>query len=185
MARPPRVSSAERGVYYTRGIELEDQLAHLNAAAWHLAGVVFDAIIDDDRVVPGQMLRWMLSSWNTSEESRMAAMRAAECVPLADCRAPDREPVAHAVPPGQVSTDTIDYQVSQDQPPTTPYFLRLPRNGDLYQWPEERADQSRITGGLPYGEPFESPTFLGSVEVTVGEANSRGAARSTEAPLIS
>ncbi len=181
VARPPQASSAERGVYYTRGIEQEDQLAHLNAAAWHLAGVVFDAVIDDDRVVPGQMLRWMLSSWNTSEESRMTAMRAAECIPLADCRAPDREPVAHSVAPGQVSTDTIDYQVSDDQPPTTPYFLRLPRNGDLYQWPEERSDQARITGGLPYGEPFESPTFLGSVEVNAGEADSLGAARSTEA----
>src|SRR5688500_20375655 len=111
----------------------------------------------------------------------MAAMRAAECIPLADCRAPDREPVAHTVPPGQVSTDTIDYQVSDEQPPTTPYFLRLPRNGDLYQWPEELTDQACITGGLPYGETFESPTFIGSVEVNAGEADSLGAARTTQA----
>ena len=180
VARPPQASPAERGVYYTRGIELEDQLAHLNASAWHLGGVIFDALIDDDRVVPGEPLRWTLSSWNTSEEPRMAAMRAAECIPLAECRTPAQEPVAHTVPPGQIATDTIGYPVT-DQPPSTPYFLRAPRDGDLYRWPEEHSDQARITGGPPYGEPFESPTYLGSVEVNAGEADSLGASRSAEA----
>src|SRR5688572_10924808 len=31
---PPGAASGARGVVYTRGIELEDQLGHLNAAAW-------------------------------------------------------------------------------------------------------------------------------------------------------
>jgi len=180
VAQPPRASPADQGVYYTRGIELEDQLGHLNTAAWHLGRVVFDATIDDDRVVPGQLLRWTLSSWNASEEPRMAAMRAAECIPLAECSAPDQESEPHTIPPGQVSTDTVDYPVL-DQPPSTPYFLRAPRVGDVYQWPEQRPDQAGITGGVPYGEPFESPTFLGSVEVNSGHSNGLGAARSAEA----
>jgi LmbE family N-acetylglucosaminyl deacetylase len=180
VAQPPRAGSGERGVYYTRGIELEDQLAHLNTAAWHLGRVVFDAVVDDDKVVPGQVLRWTLSSWNASDVSRMVAMRAAECIPLAECRAPDQEPVSHVVPPGQVSTDTIHYTVSE-QAASTPYFLRAPRSGDLYQWPAEDSDQARITGGFPYGEPFESPTFLGSVEVNAGESDSLGASRMAEA----
>ena len=180
VAQPPRASPAERGVYYTRGIELEDQLGHLNTAAWHLGRVVFDAIVNDDRVVPGQVLRWILSSWNASEQPRLAAMRAAECIPLGPCHTPDQEPKAHSILPGQVGTDSVDYPVL-DQPPSTPYFLRLPRTGDLYQWPEERADQNRLTGGLPYGEPFESPTFLGSVEVNTGESDSLGASRLAEA----
>ena len=138
--------------------------------------MVFDAIVNDDRVVPGQMLRWTLSSWNASDEPRTAAMRAAECIPLAECHSPDREPAARAIQPGQVATDTVDYPVL-DQPPSTPYFLRLPRDGDLYRWPEERSDQTGITGGLPYGEPFESPTFLGSVEVNAGASDSLGASR--------
>jgi hypothetical protein len=142
--------------------------------------MVFDAVVDDDRVVPAQMLRWFLSSWNASEVPRRAAMRAAECVPLGECRVPDEEPKPHLVAPGQIRTDTFDFQVS-DQPPSTPYYLRLPRNGDLYQWPQERADQTQITGGLPYGEPFEAPTFLGSVEVNAGESDSLGATRSAEA----
>jgi hypothetical protein len=180
VAQPPRATTAERGVYYTRGIELEDQLAHLNSSAWHLGRMVFDAVVDDDRVVPGQMLHWLLSSWNASEVPRRAAMRAAECVPLGDCRAPEREPRPHLVAPGQIRTDSFDFRVS-DQSPSTPYYLRMPRIGDLYQWPQEGADQAQITGGLPYGEPFEAPTFVGSAEVNAGESDSLGASRSAEA----
>ncbi|HEV8176925.1 MAG TPA: PIG-L family deacetylase, partial [Gemmatimonadales bacterium] len=180
VARPPRVSPGERGVYYTRGIELEDQLGHLNMAAWHLGRVVFDATVNDDRVVPGQLLHWALSSWNASDEPRTAAMLAAECIPQAECHSPERSDEPREIQPGQVATDTVDYPVL-DQPPTTPYFLRLPRDGDLYRWPEARSDQTGITGGPPYGEPFESPTFLGSVEVNAGPSDSLGASRLTEA----
>jgi len=180
VAQPPRVSPAERGVYYTRGIELEDQLGHLNMAAWHLGRVVFDAIVNDDRVVPGQMLHWTLSSWNASDEPRTVAMQAAECIPLAECHSPERESEPRAIQPGQVATDTVNFPVL-DQPPSSPYFLWLPRNGDLYRWPEGRSDQTGITGGPPYGEPFESPTFLGSVEVNAGASDSLGASRVTEA----
>ena len=180
VAPPPRATPTESGVYYTRGIELEDQLGHLNLAAWHLGRVVFDATVNDDRVVPGQVLRWMLSSWNASDEPRIALMRAAECIPLAECHSPDHDSEPRTIQPGQVASDTVDYPVL-DQPPSSPYFLRLPRDGDLYRWPDERSDQTGITGGLPYGEPFESPTFLGSVEVNAGDSDSLGASRLAEA----
>jgi LmbE family N-acetylglucosaminyl deacetylase len=180
VAQPPRATPGERAVYYTRGIELEDQLGHLNLAAWHLGRVVFDAIVNDDRVVPGEMLHWTLSAWNASDEIRTAAMRAAECIPLAECRSPDREADPQTIQPGQVATDSLDYPVLE-QAPSSPYFLRLPRDGDLYRWPEERSDQTGITGGLPYGEPFESPTFLGSVEVNAGASDGLGASRLAEA----
>ncbi|HEU5305059.1 MAG TPA: PIG-L family deacetylase [Gemmatimonadales bacterium] len=181
VTEPPPSPTGDRGLYYyTRGIELEDQLSHLNAAAWHLGRVVFDAVVNDDRVVSGQVLRWTLSAWNASDEPRVAAMRAAECIPLADCHAPDQESAPQTIQPGQVGTITADYPVL-DQVPSTPYFLRAPRLGDMYQWPEERPDQTQVTGGPPYGEPFESPTFLGSIEVNASTADGLGASRSEEA----
>ncbi len=176
---PPQASSAQRGVYYTRGIELEDQLEHLNAAAWHLGGVVFDALVDDGRVVSGQRLQWTLSTWNATDQARISDMRAAECIPFAQCRSPEEEPGPRPVPPGQVATVRIESGVS-DQPPSTPYFLLQPRAGDLYRWPDE-IDGVPLTGALPYGEPFESATYLGSVEVSAGEGDSLGAARLQEA----
>jgi len=176
---PPHASGGQRGVYYTRGIELEDQLGHLNAAAWYLGRVVFDALLDDDRVVSGQALQWTLSTWNASNQARIAAMTAAECVPLAECRSPDQELPPQPIPPGQVATATLGSSVSE-QSPSTPYFLILPRAGDLYRWPEE-SNGPQTAAGLPYGEPFESPTFLGSVEVSAGEQDSLGASRLEEA----
>jgi hypothetical protein len=149
-------------------------------AAWHFGRVVFDATVNDDRVVPGQVLHWTLSSWNASDAPHTAVMRAAECIPLAECHFPDRESEPRTIQPGQVATDTVDYPVL-DQPPSSPYFLQLPRDGDLYRWPEGRSDQTGITGGPPYGEPFESPTFLGSVEVNAGVSDSLGASLLTEA----
>jgi hypothetical protein len=179
VSAPPQASTEQRNVYYTRGIELEDQLGHLNAAAWDLGRVVFDVTVDDDRVVPGQTLAWTLSSWNASERTRIADMRASECIPLGDCDSPEQEPTPQTIPPGQVGTVSLDYAV-RDQPPSTPYFLMFPRDGDLYRWPEAQ-DQGHFSGSLPYGEPFESPTFLGSVEVNAGESDSLGAARLEEA----
>jgi hypothetical protein len=179
-AAPPQSGTGSGGVYYTRGIELEDQLGHLNAAAWQLGRVVFDAVVDDDRVTPGQMLRWTLSTWNASDQPRVADMRAAECIPLAECQGPEPNSAPQTIQPGQVGTTTTDYQVLE-QPPSTPYFLALPRAGDLYRWPEPRQDRLTLTGGPPYGEPFEPPTFLGSVEVNAGETDSLGASRVTEA----
>ena len=179
VSAPPQASSTQRGVFYTRGIELEDQLGHLNAAAWDLGRVVFDAVVDDDRVVTGQRLAWTLTSWNASDRTRIADMRAAECIPLGDCDSPEHDPSPLTIPPGQVGTVAVEDTVL-DQPPSTPYFLILPRNGDLYRWPEAQ-DQGHLTGGLPYGEPFESPTFLGSVEVNSGESDSLGASRLEEA----
>ena len=38
-----------------------------------------------------------------------------------------------------------------------------------------------MAGSLPYGEPFESPTFLGTVEANAGEGDSSGAVRTQEA----
>jgi LmbE family N-acetylglucosaminyl deacetylase len=179
VSAPPQASPARGGVYYTRGIELEDQLGHLNAAAWHLGRVVFDVVVDDDRVVAGQVLRWTLSSWNASDRPRIADMRAAECIPLGECHSPDESSAPQIIQPGQVGTVSSELEVFE-QPPSTPYFLTLPRAGDLYRWPEE-PDRAGVVGSLPYGEPFESPTFLGSVEVNAGEADSLGAARSEEA----
>jgi len=178
VAVPPQASPGARGVYYTRGIELEDQLGHLNAAAWDLGGTVFDVLVDDDRVIPDEQLHWTLSTWNTSDKPRIADMRAAQCIPLGECRSPDRPPASQTISPGQLGTISLDYPVLE-QPLSTPYFLMLPRAGDIYRWPESQTGE--LAGSLPYGEPFESPTFLGTVEANAGEGDSLGAVRTQEA----
>ena len=69
-------------------------------------------VVDDDREVTGQKLAWTLSSWNASDQPRIADMRAAECIPLGDCDSPEHDPRPQTIPPGQVGTVGVDYTVS-------------------------------------------------------------------------
>jgi len=166
----PRADSTDRALYYTRGTELSDQLNHLNAAAWHLARVVFDATVNDDRVVAGEPLRWNLSLWNASTDPHVARTMASQCIPMSDCHSPEDGPQERTIPPGQVESLTVDFPVMSSQPPTAPYFLRSEREGDLYVWPTRTP--SHVLGPLPYGEPFESPDFTAGTELTAGPSDS-------------
>jgi hypothetical protein len=174
----PGADTMDKTLYYTRGIELSDQLAHLNEAAWNLARVVFDATVDDDRVVPGQPLRWSLSLWNASTIPHSVQMMVTQCIPLAECHGPERNP-DRALAPSQARSDTVEFAVLDDQPLTMPYFLRSPRDGDLYTWPKHAS--SHVIGPLPDGDPFDWPDFVGSSELTEGPADSAEAASWSEA----
>jgi hypothetical protein len=165
-------------VYYTRGVELSDQLNHLSAAAWNLARVVFDATVDDDRVVPGQALRWNLSLWNASDVAHTGRVSLSQCIPLADCHGPDHD-TSHTLAPAQASSDTVDFPVLDEQTLTTPYYLRSARDGDLYAWPAR--EPSHVIGPLPYGDPFDWASFVAATELTTGSGDSVEAGHWSEA----
>jgi LmbE family N-acetylglucosaminyl deacetylase len=174
----PAVDSSDKAVFYTHGTELSDQLNHLNLAAWNLARVVFDAVVDDERVVPGQPLRWSLSLWNASAIPHAASSAVSQCIPLEDCRGPEQN-IEHTVGPAQVQRDTVDFAVLENQPLSTPYFLRVPRNGDMYVWPTRAP--GHILGRLPNGDPFESPEFWAATSLTAESGDSVEAAFVSEA----
>ncbi len=106
-----------------------DQLMHLDAALENLRGIVCDAVADDDRVVPGQMLRIT----TTCSGSPSAAPELIYRGTTLDGRSTD----AFAVPDTAVLS--------------RPYFLADPKHGDLYSW-RDVAPQSR-------GLPREAPTL--------------------------
>ncbi|HVZ20458.1 MAG TPA: PIG-L family deacetylase, partial [Vicinamibacterales bacterium] len=60
----------------------------------------------------------------------------------------------------ETPTSQAEYQVTvaADAPLTEPYFLRLPRKGDSYQWP----------AGSPKGLPFDPPLVTASVVLQIG-----------------
>jgi LmbE family N-acetylglucosaminyl deacetylase len=173
-----RGDTLDRGRFYTRGIELTDQLAHLNAAAGYLSRVVFDALVDDDRVVAGQPLQWTLSTWNASADSHMSQVSAAQCILLAGCQSPQTMPTQR-LEPGQIESDTVTFNVLDEQPITTPYFLQAPRDGDMYVWPKQT--RNSLLTPVPYGEPFQPPEFAASAELTNPGADSVEADFWTEA----
>ena len=129
------------------GIESRDQKRHADEAAAIRAALVVDATTNDGRVIPGQRFPVRLIVWNagTSSASAEFALLAPAGWTVTACASP-----RVIVAPGTIATCQVDVTVPDDAPPTTPYFLRAPRDGAMYRWNGEAAD---------WGEPFEPPVL--------------------------
>ena len=117
------------------------------AALLAAAGIVVDATAEDALLVPGQETTVTVAVWNGGERS-LAGVRP-------ELFAPDGWSVAATQPapdgpiePGQLASWNFTVRVPDDAQPTEPYFLRRPRDGDLYRWP----DQPSLRG-LPEDPP--------------------------------
>src|SRR5690606_34194712 len=112
------------------------------------AGIVGDAIADSERLVPGGEFNLELIVWNGG--GRPVAVRTLEPVlPAGWTATPQDELPGEPLPPGQLARRRFRVQVPADAPPTEPYHLRSPRDGDLYRWPDDVALR-----GMPF-QPAE------------------------------
>ena len=127
------------------GIASRDLRAHADEAASIRASLVVDATTSDGRVIPGQRFPVRLTVWNAGSSSAVAdfALISPEGWAVTPCAAPHV-----TVDPGSIATCQVNVTVPEDAPPTTPYFLRAPRDGAMYRWSGEPAD---------WGEAFEPP----------------------------
>ncbi|HET7233894.1 MAG TPA: PIG-L family deacetylase, partial [Longimicrobium sp.] len=140
------------------GNEMRDAETALALAS----GLVLDATADAARVVPGQELGVTVSLWNGG--TRPVTVAALEprvpqgwTVVAADSTPLPSGPVAA----GAVATRRFRVRVPADAAPTEPYFLRQPRDGDLYRWPGDWSVQ---------GLPFEPAPLQAEARVTVAGA---------------
>jgi LmbE family N-acetylglucosaminyl deacetylase len=135
-------------------LTLGAQRDHLSRALLAASGMVLDAVLSDDRVVPGQPVTMALAAWNTGPESVTVSG-----VPVTS-GAIDFGTVSDtscAVAPGQVLRWSLAGTVAGSPGSGTPYFLRSPRVGDLYTWPATDPDtrQSLMSSwGLPFAPPL-------------------------------
>ena len=135
-----------------------DQVSRLERALRLASGVLCDAVADDDRVVPGQVIVVNATCWNPGEQpisiplvavrSSASRSRLVESVPGA------------VVPPGGVATWTVELETPYAAQPTQPHFLTRPRVGDLYVWPESTPELF----GAPFGDPVLTAEFGNMVE---------------------
>lgn len=135
------------------GAEIEELRFHLarerealSSALQRAARVRIDAIADDEAVVPGQTFSLEVQLWNGGS-SEIALHDLAPALP-AGWTARSDDPVPNQVPAGTLVTRTFAVTVPADAPYTEPYFLRLPRDGARYQWPDD------VLVGIPF-EPDE------------------------------
>jgi LmbE family N-acetylglucosaminyl deacetylase len=140
------------------GIELLDQHRHIRDAAAILSGVVIDAVSNDERVVPGQVIRLVGTAWNASASSyRICGAFVTPEVP-AGTQGCDSSIVSR---PGQLDTFALSFRVPDDAPYAQPYFLREPRDGAMYVWPRRAAGRPNSIEARDEGRgrPFEDADF--------------------------
>ncbi len=125
-----------------------------SAALRLAAGIELIATADAERVVPGETFGLTLQVWNGGEAARRIASLEPE-LPAGWTA----EPVDPAV--GDVAADTVvtrrfRVHVPADADGFGPWYLRLPRDGDMYRWPADptvrtlpfEPDRVRAVAGL-------------------------------------
>ncbi|HYW10394.1 MAG TPA: PIG-L family deacetylase [Longimicrobium sp.] len=125
------------------------------------SGLVVDALAEDARIVPGQTFELTITLWNGGG----AAVRVDSLRP----RLPagwtaagiDNSTLAPELAAGTLMTRRFEVQVPADADPSEAYFLRAPREGDVYRWPEGEPARTR---------PFEPGAVAAQVFVRVGGA---------------
>lgn len=151
---------AEAGADPEARFRIESEARDVEAALARAAGVVLDAAASDARLVPGDTFTLELSLWNGGGRP-VSAARLEPSLP-AGWTADAVEPLPSApVEPGALLVRRFRVRVPADARPAEPYFLREPRAGDLYAWP----DDARVRG-----LPFEPAPVAAAAEVRVAGA---------------
>ena len=139
-----------------------DRLADLIQRA---EGLVVDAVVDDERVVPGQRVTVTLSAWNAGRDT----LEVQGLPPRSTLELTGPEDSVVRLAPGGVSRWVYSGPVVGAPEESAPYFLRRPRAGDMYRWMyDQRHDDPpagtdiRFAQALPQGfglkgDPFEPP----------------------------
>jgi LmbE family N-acetylglucosaminyl deacetylase len=143
-----------------RSAEAEPELADARAALASAAGLVLDATTDDARLVPGEAFTMDVSLWNGGSRPVTVAELAPRLPAGWSAEAAEALPSA-PLAPGALLRRRFRVRVAADAAPTEPYFLRAPRRGDLYSWPE---------GDSAAAQPFERGPAWASARVTVAGA---------------
>ena len=132
-----------------------------SAALTRAAGVIVDPLANDETLQPGGTIGVTIRTF--AEEANLAR------VVSATVRAPEGWTVTSAVdsarspnsPAGrrEVPTHSAAYLVTAptNAPPTQPYFLAVPRTGDVYRWPD----------AAPKGLPFAPSLLTAVVELDI------------------
>ena len=157
------------------GSELAHAIEHHRRVAtdafFDAAGIVVEAATADGVLVPGDETTVTVRVWNGGPYAVDSA-RATVALPAewtatpaaaaarggggggffggapASVRAPADVAASGRIEPGELATWSYRVQVPADAPPTEPYFMRAPRDGDLFHWPDDPT-----VWGLPFDPP--------------------------------
>lgn len=130
---------------------LRGQLERLEPMIQRALGLVFDAVAEDERISPGQVATVTVTAWNAGPDT--LEVRGGVDAQLAEFRGPRDSSVVLA--PGGVARWVYTGLVTADPARSAPYFLRQPREGDLYVWPRN-ASEPPVVAGAPFEPPAQA-----------------------------
>jgi len=136
------------------GPEPAEQRAHREAAVAATAGVLCDARSDDDRVVPGQVVRLTVECSNSAATPRTVSVRLEAGAGVTN---DSLAPIRLDLPRGALASRELTIRVADSAPITTPYFSLLSREPAIYDWSRASADDR--------GAPFEGPVLRAAFRV--------------------
>ena len=125
--------------------EQSDQRRHTERALGIAAGLMADALAGDDRMIPGQSDSVGVTIWNAGQDSMTVA---GGVVPSAEWHVESDSGIQATLAPGEVRQSVLRLMPDTAAPLTEPYFMRKPRQGDLYDWSGAPAQY--------LGDPFEA-----------------------------
>jgi LmbE family N-acetylglucosaminyl deacetylase len=143
--------------------DIQAEMDDVEAAAVLALGIVIDAVASDARLAPGQKVDLEVTVWNGGADSLHVHSVGPSMPRLGDWYGDpvpeDAEPRG-VVAPGALSSWKWRINVPREAGPTEAYYLRDPRNGDLYSWDPDRR-------GEPIARPFgpDPITVCGQGEV--------------------
>jgi LmbE family N-acetylglucosaminyl deacetylase len=120
-------------------LALDSKVATATRAFMAAAGIELDVRVDDDLVVPGQTVRVTAQLWNAGPVE-LASTAVDLGVPEGwRIEVPDVVGVDAdgTVAPRSLATWTFEVRIPDAAEPSRLYFLRQPRDGAMYHWPDE------------------------------------------------
>ena len=123
---------------------VDEERADAAEALQRAAGVVLDVTADRSLVVPGEAFELTTTLWNGGT-SEIAVAAVSPMLPTGWSAARIDSAEASTLASGAVLTRRYRVTPPIDAQPSEPYFLRAPRAGDLYAWPDDPAVR-----GLPF-----------------------------------
>jgi LmbE family N-acetylglucosaminyl deacetylase len=120
-------------------LALDAKIATATKAFMAAAGIELDVRTDDDLVVPGETVQVTAQLWNASSLALSSTavdlgVPSGWRIGVPEVAGVDADGV---VVPGTLATWTFDVRVPEDADLSRLYFLRQPRDGAMYRWPDE------------------------------------------------
>ncbi len=159
-----RASGESEDAKYDADFLLAQKEAQFAEALWRAAAIRVDALADDETVVAGDRLNVTARVFLSDE--RAVEIKAIRLRAPAGWRSEEVAPESNAllVASEFEGRETPQHQarfritVPDGEGPTMPYWLREPRDGDLFRW----------TSDAPKSRPFDEPLVSAEVEAVVG-----------------